>query len=409
MSLSVLAFWLSLALLAYGYVGFPLLTALVGGLRDRRVRRESITPRVSLVIAAYNEEDAIERRVRNAFRSDYPPDRMEVIVASDGSSDGTESRVARLRDGRMPLRLLSLPRRGKAHALNAAARCARGEVLVFSDANTLLAPDALRKLARNFADPDVGGVAGRTGYVVRDGSESAGRGESLYWRYDGWLKRLESRTGSVVSAHGGLYAVRRALFEPLSDPAVTDDFAISTGVVARGRRLVFEPEARGFEATAEESTSEFRRRVRLMTRGLRGVLVLRRPLLNPARYGFYAVALFSHKVFRRCLPAVLPVLLVSSIALHGRGLLYLAAAWGQGLFYVLALGGWGLRSRRMGSWRALYVPFFFAMANMASLAAFWNVVLGRRIERWDPHRHREAAATKVHAWPPPAPGHPWAD
>ena len=387
----LLAFWLAAAAVAYAYLGFPLVTALVGRLRDRRVRRGPIRPSMTLIIAAYNEADEIVPRLRNTLGCRYPAGRLEVLVASDGSTDGTDERVLGWGDPR--IRLLSLPRRGKAYALSEAARQARGEVLVFSDANTLFAPDALEKLARNFADPEVGGVAGHTGYQVADDGESAGRGERLYWRYDTWLKRLETRTGNVVSAHGGLYAVRKELFEPPPDPAVTDDFAISTGVVAHGRRLVFEPEAQGHETTASESVHEFQRRVRLMTRGLRGALILRRSLLNPMRYGFYAVSLFSHKVLRRFVPLLLPVLLVSSLVLQGHGALYRVAALGQLAFYGLALGGWVLRDRPLGRWKALYVPFYYCLANLASLAAFRNVVAGHRIERWDPPRHQEEPAS----------------
>jgi hypothetical protein len=147
------------------------------------------------------------------------------------------------------VQVLDLPRRGKAAALADGAYHATGEILVFTDANTMFEPNALAMLARNFADPDVGGVAGRTQYVVAAEAESAGRGEDLYWRYDTWLKSLETKTGSVVSAHGGMYAIRRALFRPVEDPAVTDDFAISTAIVAQGKRLVFEPAAVGRERT----------------------------------------------------------------------------------------------------------------------------------------------------------------
>lgn len=383
--LAEILFWSSAALLAYGYVGFPLLVALVGRILDRGVRRERITPRVSLLIAAYNEEDGIERRIENALASRYPEDRLEIIVASDGSTDRTEEIVAGYEGERV--RLLSLPRRGKAHALNEAARRSRGEILVFSDANTLFEPQALAALVRSFADPEVGGVAGHTGYEVQDDGESAGRGEALYWKYDTWLKKLETRTGSVISAHGGMYAIRRELFQPLGDPAVTDDFAISTAVVAQGRRLVFEPAARGYESPVHDSAREFSRRVRLMTRGLRGALVLRRDLLDFRRYGFYSVSMFSHKVLRRGLPLLLPVLFLASVALSSQGTFYLTAAAAQAGFYLLALAGWALRGRRVGRWKLFYVPFFFCLANLASLVAFWGLLRGRRIERWNPQRH----------------------
>jgi cellulose synthase/poly-beta-1,6-N-acetylglucosamine synthase-like glycosyltransferase len=290
--------------------------------------------------------------------------------------------------------VVSLPRVGKVKALTEGVRRARGEVLVFTDANTMLNADALRALAQNFADPEVGGVAGATGYIVSERAEASGRGEDLYWRYDTWLKTRETLTGSVVSAHGGLYAIRRELFDAPADPAVTDDFAISSAVVAAGRRLVFEPAALGLEHTMTKSASEFSRRVRLMTRGLRGVLH-RRALLDPRRHGFYAVALFSHKVLRRLLPLLLLPLLVSSLALAPRAGWYAACAVLQSIFYVLALTGWWMRGSRAGRHPELYVPFFYCLSNLAALAALWNVVRGRRIDRWTPQRHEGRATSEL--------------
>ena len=383
-------FWLCVLVIFYGYAGFPLLVAVVGRLLDREVRRGSVTPSVSLIIAAHDEADGIAGRVGNALASDYPETALEVIVASDGSTDGTAA-IASGAAGKQGdrLRVLDLPRVGKAAALAEAVGSSRGEILVFSDANTLFEPHAIRELVRNFADPEVGGVAGNTGYVLGEGGESSGRGESLYWDYDSWLKQLESRTGSVVSAHGGMYAIRRRLFQA-PNPSMTDDFAISSGVVSQGMRLVFEPAARGFERPLQESSVEFARRVRLMTRGLHGVL-LRRPLLNPFRYGFYSVSLFSHKVLRRLLPLLLPVLLVASVALAPTGGIYALAAVAQLVFYAAAAAGWALRGTEAGRNPVLYVPFYYCLANAASVAALWNVVRGKRIERWTPHRHQDAA------------------
>jgi cellulose synthase/poly-beta-1,6-N-acetylglucosamine synthase-like glycosyltransferase len=302
-------FWLSVASLAYIYGGFAMLVGGVGWLRRRTVRAAAVTPRVSLIVAAHNEEAVIADRLDNALALDYPTDRFEILVAADGCTDGTEAIVERYAD--RGVHLLSLPRHGKLRALDAAVARATGEVLVFSDANIMCHAGALRALARNFADPAVGGVAGHTRYRQAEGSESSSEGESLYWDYDTWLKQLESYTGSVVSAHGGLYAIRRSLYRPVTDLAVTDDFAISTGVIEQGYRLVFEPEAQATEFAVPAAQREFRRRVRLMTRGLRGVLVRRR-LLNPFRFGFYAVVLFSHKVLRRTAPLCLVALAVAS-------------------------------------------------------------------------------------------------
>jgi cellulose synthase/poly-beta-1,6-N-acetylglucosamine synthase-like glycosyltransferase len=379
-----IVFWGLVAVVAYGYFGYPLTAATAGLVLNRRVGKKPVTPPLSIVIAAYDEAENIEARLRNLLASEYPEDALEIVVASDGSTDGTIEVASAVDPER--IRVLDLPRRGKAAALADGARHATGEVLVFTDANTMFKPDALAMLARNFADADVGGVAGRTQYDVAGEAESAGRGEDLYWRYDTWLKSLETRTGSVVSAHGGMYAIRRELFRPVEDPAVTDDFAISTAVVAQGRRLVFERDAVGYERTMVKSGSEFNRRVRLMTRGLYGV-VLRRRLLNPFGYGFYSVAFASRKVLRRVLPLAFVPILVASLFLASNSVFFTTVAGAQLSFLVLAAAGWAFRGERLGRTPVLYVPFFFCLANVASLTALWNLSRGFRIERWTPQRH----------------------
>lgn len=383
-TLMVVGFWSLVAIVVYGYAGYPVVVAIAGWVLDRKVRKKPITPTVSVVIAAYDEAEDIEARLHNIFDSRYPGEKIEVVVASDGSTDDTVRIASSVDPSRVVV--LDLPRRGKAAALADGASRATGDILIFTDANTMFHRDALAMLARNFADPDVGGVAGRTGYVVTAHTESSGRGESLYWSYDTWLKELETRTGSVVSAHGGMYAVRRELFRPIEDPAVTDDFAISTAVVAQGKRLVFENGALGMEKTMVKSGPEYRRRVRLMTRGLTGV-VLRRELLDPTRFGFYSVALASRKVLRRLLPLTFPPLFVVSLVLSPTSPLYLIVAAGQIGILVLATLGWALRGTRFGKSPIFYAPFFFCLANLASASALWNLARGRRIERWTPQRH----------------------
>jgi len=378
------AFWLSLAFLAYVYGGFALLVAAAGHWRRREVRTAPITPAVTVIIAAYNEEAVIGERLENALAMDYPPERLQIIVASDGSADGTEEIVVRYAS--RGVCLLSLQRQGKIRALDAAVPHATGEILVFSDANTMCDPHALRALVRNFADPTVGGVAGHTAYRLQAESESSSRGESLYWDYDTWLKQMESLTGSIVSAHGGLYAVRRALYRPSPDSSVTDDFAISTAVIEQGYRLVFDADAHATEFAVPEAQREFRRRVRLMTRGLRGV-IMRRRLLNPFRYGLYAVVLFSHKVARRLAPIALLILAGSTTYLWSTSPVYFAAAAGQALFYTLAVVGLVLRRAQVGALKVIYIPFFYCMANAACVAALVQLVRGQRIELWQPQRH----------------------
>jgi cellulose synthase/poly-beta-1,6-N-acetylglucosamine synthase-like glycosyltransferase len=380
---AVWIFWVSIAFLFYAYGGFALLVGLVGLVQRRGVRKLPITPSVTLIIAAYNEEKIIAERLDNALAMDYPRDRLQILVASDGSTDGTDDIVASYAS--KGVLLLSLPRRGKIRTLNAAVARATGKILVFSDANIMCRADTLRELVANFADASVGGVAGHTTYTLDPASESSSYGERLYWRYDTWLKKLESQTGSIVSAHGGLYAIRRVLFRPVADGAVTDDFAISTSVIAHGYRLVFEPKALATEVAVPEAKREFRRRVRLMTRGLRGVF-LRRRLLNPRKYGFYSVVLASHKLARRLVPVSLAILGVVSIAAWSHGPLYQAAVLAQVCFYGMASVGYLLRRSRMGRLRLLYIPFYYCMANVACSVAWVHALRGRRIEVWQPQR-----------------------
>ena len=255
-------------MLAYTYLLFPALVVLRALLRPRPHASADIAPPVSIVIAAYNEAATIGAKLENLLSLDYPRDRLEVVIASDGSEDGTDEIVRAHANG--TVRLLSLPRRGKAEALNAAVAAASGEILVFSDANSIYAPDAVRALVRPFADPTVGGVAGDQRYLVAGGSDGVAAGEQSYWDFDRLLKLTESRAGNVISATGAIYAVRRSLFRPVP-VGVTDDFATSTSVIAQGYRLVFAPDAVAYEPVAPAVELEFGRKVRVITRGLRGL------------------------------------------------------------------------------------------------------------------------------------------
>jgi cellulose synthase/poly-beta-1,6-N-acetylglucosamine synthase-like glycosyltransferase len=375
-------FWTAMAAIVYTYVGFPLLLAVRGWQRPRPYRKGDITPRVSLILAAHNEAESIGAKLENALGLDYPRERLELLVASDGSDDGTNEIVAAYA-GR-DVTLLPLPRVGKAAALNAAAAAASGEILVFSDANSMYAPDAIRALVRPFADPGVGGVAGDQQYLNGRANGAAGKGEQSYWNLDRRLKVWESRAGNTISATGAIYAIRRSLFQQV--PAgVTDDFFTSTGVIAQGYRLVFAPGAIAYEPVATSAGREFGRKVRVISRGLRAVL-LRRELLNPLHHGFYALQLFWHKLLRRLV--VFPLLLLALVSplLWRRGRFYRAATVAQLGFYGLAGAGWLLRETAWGSLKLFALPFYFCLVNAAALVATGNVLRGQRIERWKPER-----------------------
>jgi cellulose synthase/poly-beta-1,6-N-acetylglucosamine synthase-like glycosyltransferase len=383
MNFLLLLYWLAVALLVYTYFLFPVIVFLRGKLWRHPYKTADITPHVSMIIAAYNEAQSIGDKLDNLLSLDYPRDRLEVIIASDGSDDGTNEIVARYADRNV--RLLPLPRQGKAQALNAAVATAGGEILVFSDANSMYAPDAIRALARPFADPEVGGVAGNQRYLPqRDKSGASNEGEQSYWNFDRQLKQSQSKAGNAISATGAIYAIRRSLFRtvPLG---VTDDFVTSTSVIAQGFRLVFAPDAVAFEPVAKSSGVEFGRKVRVMTRGLRGVIVMHE-LLNPFRYGFYAFQLFSHKILRRLMFIPFIVLLVVNPFLWQQGLFYQMTLLLQIGFYGCAALGALLSGTKIGRLKIFTIPFFVCMVYLAALMATLNILRGHRIDSWKPQR-----------------------
>jgi cellulose synthase/poly-beta-1,6-N-acetylglucosamine synthase-like glycosyltransferase len=382
-------FWIAVAVILYTYVLFPAIVFVRGRLVRKPYKSAEITPAISMVIAAHNEEANIGAKLDNILSLDYPRDKLEVIIASDGSNDRTNEIVRGYAADNVTL--LALPRQGKAPALDSAVAAAHGEILVFSDANSMYGPEALRALARPFADPEVGGVAGNQVYLAKKSEGVSGDGEKSYWSFDRKLKQSQSKAGNAISATGAIYAIRRALFRGVP-VGVTDDFATSTDVIVQGYRLVFAPDAIAYEPVAGTGGLEFGRKVRVITRGLRGVLVVRRELLNPFRYGFYAFQLFSHKVLRRLVVFPLLILLLVSPLLWNQGLIYQVATLGQLAVYGCALLGMLLRNTSVGMLKIFTIPLFFCMVNIASLIAALNLIRGHRIDFWEPQRHGASAA-----------------
>jgi cellulose synthase/poly-beta-1,6-N-acetylglucosamine synthase-like glycosyltransferase len=361
------------------YAGYPLLLAALGRIRPRRRERRSTHKTVSVLVAAHNEEDVIEAKVANVRATQYPRSLVEIVVASDGSTDGTVQ-AAR---GAGADQILDLPRMGKITVLNAAVGASSGEILVFTDADSLLRPDTLDQLLANFADPSVGGVSANE--VSRTGSDASGvaRGEGAYWRYEQWIKRLEDRVGSAVSASGRLYAIRRSLFRPSRVTSGTDDFVISTQVLKAGRRLAFDEHALVEVDTPDDAGSEFRRKVRVMNRGLRAAFSLG-GLLLPWRGGFYSVQVLSHKVLRRALPFFLLTALAVGVWLTALNPVWWLVLAPQLAFYSVAAAGWAARGTAWGRARPLWVAYYFCLVNLAAAAAVLSLIRGVRFERWDP-------------------------
>lgn len=381
-----LLFWGSTAAIGYTYVGFPLLLFARGLLKRPFARNENIAADVSFIICAHNEAETIEAKLENVLALDYPKDKLQVLVASDGSDDGTNEIVRRYAD--KGVTLYDLPRNGKIPALNTVASQAQGEILVFSDANSMYKPDALRELLAPFSDPNVGAVGGNQVYIKDSSVNAASFGERMYWSFDRNLKIMQSRAGNITSATGAIHAIRRKLFRPVP-LGVGDDFVISTRAISQNHRLVFAPDAVAMETLAATDEAEFKRKVRVIVRGLRGLWAVR-DLFNPFRHGFYSLQIFSHKLMRWSVGWMMITSFASSISLYRQDKIYKQATLAQIGFYGSALTAFLLRDSKLAQsklFKPLTIPFAFCMANYAAMKAWVQVLSGERVDIWDSNRN----------------------
>ncbi len=373
-------FWSAAGLVAYVYIGYPILVYLVGRLFPRRVAGNTFEPTVSLIIAAYNEERDIGAKLQNTLELEYPENRLEIIVVSDCSSDRTDEIVREFSSSGVRL-LRQSERRGKTAAQNAAVQTAKGEIILFSDATSIYKADVLREIMQNFADPTVGCVAGRLVYVDKAGS-GVGEGAKKYWSYETFLKENESRACSLIGVSGCIYAVRRSAYVPMYEEACSD-FLICTIVYRQGLRTVYQPSAVCYEDTNTRTTEEFRMRVRIISQTFTD-LWRNRDMMNPLNAGFYAVQLLSHKLLRYAVPLFLIIMLVTSGALVG-SMFYATIFALQLLFYFIAAGDWAIQKWGVDL-RIATVPRYFCLANLASVAGFYKFLKGERFARWEPIR-----------------------
>lgn len=376
-----IVFWLSAFALCYTYAGYPVLLALVSTWRAKKVSREEIQPTITIIITAYNEEVALPAKLENTLALDYPSNLLEIIVASDCSIDRTDEIVRKFSS--RGVRLCRQSRRlGKTAAQNAAVEQARGEIIIFSDATSHYQPDVIRTMMPNFADATVGCVAGRLIYVD-PGDSRVGRGARSYWSYETFLKKHESRAGSLIGASGCLYAVRKSAYVPLYHEACSD-FIIATKMVEQGLRAIYEQNAVCIEETNQRSDAELKMRVRVIAQTFTD-LWRHRSMLNPFRSGFYAVQLLSHKVMRYLVPFFLIAIFVASMILAPSSLAYRVLLAAQVMGYASALLSWLLEKVGVRS-RLLVLPQYFVLANLASLIACYQFIRGERYARWEPIR-----------------------
>jgi cellulose synthase/poly-beta-1,6-N-acetylglucosamine synthase-like glycosyltransferase len=332
-----------------------------------------------MIIAAHNEAAVIAAKVRNALDTSYPPERFELIVVSDGSSDDTDRLAAEAAGGR--LRLLRSPqRRGKAHAMNLGATQATGSILLFTDANVFFDRDSIGYLVRRFADPSVGAAVGRVTIRLEGAREAAG--ESLYMQYERCLHQLESDISSMVTVDGAMFAVRRSLYTPLPEETIVDDFVTVMRILERGYRIRYAPDATGWEGAAATVRDELRRKIRIIAGGWTALTQIR-SLLNPLRHPAIAFQLISHKILRWLVPLWLLGLAGSTPALLASPF-YRFALGAQALFYTLALASLlvpALRRRRI-----CYFPYYLCAMNLAALLGLVRFLLRSQTVLWEKAR-----------------------
>lgn len=375
----------------YTYIIYPVILGLCVRLRGRRAPAERgqdrtgrTMPLVSVVIAAHNEEAVIGSKLENLRATVYPEDRIEFLFGSDGSTD-TTNEILRSVTGMQFRAEYFETNRGKAAVLNDLIARARGEIVVFSDANTVYAPTTIRALVEGFEDPEVGGVCGELVLEV-DARTMGGQGESWYWKYETAIKRWESDCGTLIGATGGVYAIRRSLYEPLDTSVpLTDDLLIALQVVRKGYRVVYAPDAVASESASDSVALEFRRKSRIGAQNF-NTLKFIGVLLHP-RYGFAAFAFWSHKIVRWGVPFLLLALVISSGLLAGGSALHLAVLAGGGILGGLAAAGWLLD--RLGIRLGVFgLPLYFVAMNAALLVGFIRFVMGTQSTTWTVERGR---------------------
>lgn len=372
-------FWTSAAALFYTYIGYPIVIYLLGCLRRREPAIESFTPTVSVVVACHNEESHVESRVRNLLESDYPIDKLELVLVSDGSTDSTVELMNRMACDRV--RIVECRERvGKAGALNAGVDQAAGEIVVFADARQRFEQGAIKRLAARFGDSRVGAVSGELLLPTETGS-AFGDGVGLYWRYEKWIRESESRFDSTIGATGAIYAVRRRLWSPLPPSTILDDVYTPMRLALEGYRVLFEKGACALDESPTSDSREFHRKVRTLAGNYQLCRLMPRLLLPVHRLVFQFL---SHKILRLAAPFFLLALLISSIAaaaspstvVDSRSI-YSLALIAQGLFYAIVAAGAALRRFDL-ELRFLNVAYAFSMMNAAALVALFYFAVGKR-------------------------------
>jgi poly-beta-1,6-N-acetyl-D-glucosamine synthase len=376
-------FWIGILIILYTYVGYGIIIFLISKIKKHATQqklRDRDLPEVTLVIAAYNEEQFIENKIINTLTLDYPPSKLSVFFVTDGSTDTTPDIIKRF----SYIKLFHEPhRKGKIHAVNRVMKFVKTPIVIFSDANTYLNKDAIRNMVKHYADPKVGGVAGEKRIFKKEEDNASGAGEGLYWKYESFLKRKDSEVYSVVGAAGELFSVRTELYEEPAENIIIEDFYLSLSIAAKGYRFIYEPDACATETASVSVEEEWKRKVRISAGGFQAMAKLSH-LLNPMKYGMLSFQYISHRVLRWTLaPLFLPIVLLCNLWLAAEGsTFYTAILLCQIAFYALAFIGYLNRNKKI-SIKGFFVPYYFCVMNLSVFAGFFRYLKGKQSVVWE--------------------------
>jgi poly-beta-1,6-N-acetyl-D-glucosamine synthase len=376
--MAAILFWIALIIILYSYIGYPIFIWILGTYFPYHRKMENCyVPMVSMIVSAYNEESIIQEKIANFLNLDFPKRRIELLIGSDGSTDRTNKILTRIKYKQIHPFIFE-NRSGKSSVLNRLVKEAKGDILVFSDANTIYNADSIKKLVRNFVDEKIGGVCGQL-QLINPNDNSGGKGERLYWDYENKLKFYESKFRTVLGANGAIYALRRYLYCPLPEhKVIMDDFLAPLKVVEQNYQVIYEPEALGAETTSPNIEGEFRRKIRIGAANFNALNEIS-PLLCPSR-GFVALGLWSHKIFRWFVPFLLIIAFVSNAVLMDSVFYHICFIL-QGLFYCCALGAYWLNLKGY-TVKIFTYPLYFCAVNLALAIGFYKFLTKSQKPAW---------------------------
>lgn len=385
MTLFKIIFWASLFIVFYSYVGYGILLWFLVKIKNLFSKKQSVKdhyePPVTLVVAAFNEQDFIEEKIQNTFELDYPKDKLQIIFITDGSSDQTPNIIEKYHN----IQLLHQPeRQGKVAAMNRAIDFVKNEIVIFCDANTLLSKQSVKKIAQHYADPLVGGVAGEKRILQSDKDAAAAAGEGLYWKYESFLKKLDSDLYTTVGAAGELFSVRTALFEKAPTNTIIEDFVQSLRLCINGYVVRYEPEAYAAELPSASIKEEMKRKVRICAGAFQAMLLLK-PLFNVFKYPVISFQFISHRILRWTIcPLALIFLLISNIliCINTNNMFYDIILICQVIFYLMGIVGWVYANKDVKI-KLFFIPFYFLFMNMAVFMGYRRFVKGNQSVLWD--------------------------